>query len=99
MATQENTEAAGHEAQKKGAAIPHENSGGREIMEQETGAGPGQGKTQSSAWKRAHGQPHQPQKEQHDGGETGGETVHVVEEVEGIGQGHNPNNGKGRSED
>ncbi len=84
-----------HIAQKGGPGVPHKNLGGVQVVGQKADAPPGQSGHEDGGGPVGHHQGDDQQGHGADGGHAAGQTVQAVNQVDGIGNGHNPQDGEG----
>ncbi len=79
-----------HKAQEGGAGVPHEDLGRVQVIGQKADAGAGQGGHQDGHLGLGHRQGDDQQGHGADGGHAAGQAVQPVDQVDGVGDGHDP---------
>ena len=87
------------EAHEQGAAVPHEGLGRMEVPGQEAQGGGGQDAGQSGGYRFALRQADDGRGHGGDGGDPAGQTVHAVDQVDGVAHAHQPHYGDGDAQD
>ena len=88
-----------HESDEEAAGVSQEDRGGIEVEAQEAEDRAGQGDGHHRDQRRSAQQGHDESDQSREQGGAGGETIEAVNQVEGVGDGQDPQNGDGPSDE